>query len=499
LRHPPSPPAKPNLGNYADFITAHAQACPHKRALVDATTTLTYGELDPLITRNALALRHLGVVSGEIVGVSLPDTAAHCVMLLAVARLGAIILPMDHRWTTEEAARIAAQFAIQRMLVAPGREALAGVQTIKLDASWDSLVAAQPKTAAEFPHDDTMPMLLSMSSGTTGTPKGPLSTHAAQITRILNGAITRDDIVLTATPLYFGGGRNFSIGSLLRGATIILFPPPFHPEKLVAKIAAEKVTYTFLVPTQMRRLLQLPDDGTLLFPSLRLLVSSGAVLYPDERSEIMRRLSPNLINLYSSTEGGSVATLRPEDQGERAKSVGRVHRDVTVQIVDADDRVLPNGEVGRIRQKSPVVPDGFYNNPEETKKHFRDGWYYPGDLGHLDDDGFLYLAGRSKEMIIRGGINIYPGEIEEPLLRLPEIHDCAAVAWPSAELGEELALFVVRAGDISEADVLAHCRAVLSPYKVPKGVFFIEELPKNAHGKVTRAALASRLPPQGAP
>jgi acyl-CoA synthetase (AMP-forming)/AMP-acid ligase II len=175
--------------------------------------------------------------------------------------------------------------------------------------------------------------------------------------------------------------------------------------------------------------------------------------------------------------------------------VGRVFAHVTLQIVDDADQPVPNGIVGRIRQKSPTVPSGFHNNPEETAKHFKDGWYYPGDLGRLDDDGFLYLAGRSKEMIIRGGVNIYPGEIEEPLLALPEIHDCAAIAWPSPLLGEEVALFVVRAAPITEQEVLAACREALTPYKVPRAVFFIDELPKNAHGKVTRAALLPLLPP----
>ncbi len=483
------------LGNFADYIALHARDMPDKRALQDATHSLTYGELDPLVTQSALELRARGVADGEIIGVCLPDTAMHVTMLMATARLGAVILPMDHRWTPTETAKIARQFGIVRMLVAPGRETPAGVAAIVLDADWTDAVAGQPATTDSFPHDPARPLLLSMSSGTTGTPKGPLSTHAAQMGRALAGAIVQDDVVLMATPLYFGGGRGFSMAGLLRGATVILMPPPFGSEELVAKMNAERVTYSFLVPTQMRKLMQLPDTGTPLFPTLRLLISSGAVLYPEERAQIRRRLTPHLVNLYSSTEGGSVASLRPEHPDDKARSVGKVFDHVTVQIVDAEDRPVPNGTVGRIRQQSPTVPSGFYNNPEETAKHFKDGWYYPGDLGWLDDDGFLYLAGRSKEMIIRGGVNIYPGEIEEPLLTLPQIHDCAAVAWPSPLLGEEVALFVVRASPITEDEVLAACRAVLSPYKVPKQVFFIEDLPKNAHGKVTRAALVAQLPP----
>jgi acyl-CoA synthetase (AMP-forming)/AMP-acid ligase II len=483
------------LGNCTDYVTDHARATPAKVALRDASGSLTYAELDALVTRSALALRAKGVAMTEIVGVCLPDSIAQVVMLLAIARLGAVILPMDHRWRPEETARIAAQFAIQRMLLAPGRDPAPGVTPVHLDADWDAAVAAQPGATENFPHDNSMPLVLSMSSGTTGTPKGPLATHAMQITRALTGVITGDDVVMVATPLYFGGGRNFALSGVFRGGTVILRPPPCTPQDLVATALAERVTYTFLVPTQMRRLLELPDDGSLLFPTLRVLVSSGAVLYPAERAAVMRRLTPHLVNLYSSTEGGGVAMLLPEHAGEKADSVGKVFPHVSVQIVDAGDRPVPNGTIGRIRQKSPTTPAAFFNNPEQTAIHFKDGWYYPGDLGRLDDDGFLYLAGRSKEMIIRGGVNIYPGEIEEPLLAHPRIHDCAAVAWPSPLLGEEVALFVVPAGEITEAEVLDECRKRLSPYKVPKQVFLVDELPKNAHGKVTRAKLGARLPP----
>lgn len=481
------------LANYADYIAANARAEPDKVAVRDATASLTYAGLDTLVTQSALELRARGVTPGEIVGVCLPDTAMHVVMLLAVARAGGVILPMDHRWTAAEAARIAAQFGIRRMLAAPGREPPPGAEAVTLDASWHAAVAAQPGTG-DFPTEPGAAMLLSMSSGTTGTPKGPLSTHAAQIGRALAGLIRREDVVFMATPLYFGGGRGFALAGLLRGATVVLFPPPFQPGELAAAMQSVGATYGFLVPTQLRKLLELPDDGRLVLPTLRMLICSGAVLYPEERAAVMRRLSPHLVNLYSSTEGGSVASLGPEHQGEKAGSVGRVFPHIELQIVGEDDRVLPNGEVGRIRHKGPTLPAGFYNNPEETAKHFRDGWYYPGDLGRLDDDGFLYLAGRAKEMIIRGGVNIYPGEIEEPLLALPQVHDCAAVAWSSPMLGEEIALFVVPAGAVTEADVMQACRAILAPYKVPRQVFFLDELPKNGQGKVVRAILAGRLP-----
>jgi acyl-CoA synthetase (AMP-forming)/AMP-acid ligase II len=481
-------------GNFADSVSEIAAKWPDRTALVDVRLSLTYAELDSRVTQTANLIRSLGVTEGEIVGVGLSDTADHAVMLLATARSGAVILPMDNRWTLDEKARIAKQFGLARAFVDGGHDPIDGITTITIDDRWHADVALQPATGA-FPHDPDQPLLLSMSSGTTGTPKGTLSTHRAQLGRAKGGVILSNDVILMATPLYFGGGRGFTLGGLATGATVIMLPPPFNAEKLVEAATANKATYLFLVPTQLRRLMQLPDTGALMFPMLRVLVSSGAILFPEERAEIMRRLAPNLINMYSSTEGGGISRLMPEDQGERAKSVGRVNTGVTVQIVDDNDKVLPIGHVGRIRQKSATLPDGFYNNPEETRIYFKDGWYYPGDLGRLDEDNYLYLAGRAKEMIIRGGVNIYPGEIEEPLLRLPQIHDCAAVAWPSRMMGEEIAVFVVRAQPIEAPEIIEHCRKLMSAYKVPRGIFFIDELPKNAHGKVVRKELVKFLPP----
>ena len=232
------------LPNYAEYIAANARDIPDKVALRDASGELTYARLDALITQSALQLRARGVTSGEIVGVCLPDTAMHVVMLLAVARLGAVILPMDHRWTADEAARIAAQFRIARMLVAAGRETPPGIQGVPLDSAWHAAVARHPDIGA-FPRDVNAPMLLAMSSGTTGTPKGPLSTHAAQIGRALAGLIRREDVVFMATPLYFGAGRGFSLAGLLRGATVVLYPPPFQPAGLAAVMQAEGATYGF--------------------------------------------------------------------------------------------------------------------------------------------------------------------------------------------------------------------------------------------------------------
>ena len=165
------------------------------------------------------------------------------------------------------------------------------------------------------------------------------------------------------------------------------------------------------------------------------------------------------------------------------------------EIVDDADRVLPTGEIGHIRQRAPWLPDGYHDNPEASAAAFRHGCYYPGDMGRVGQDGCLYITGRSKDLIIRGGVNIYPDEVERVLLGHAEVLEAAVVGWPSAEFGEEVAAFVTTRGPIDEAALRAHCKAQLASYKVPRGFFAIADMPKNSAGKVVKARLRERLTP----
>ena len=484
--------------NLADAIAHHGRRRGNHPALIEGGRTVSFAELASLVNRTAAHLRSLGMDEGDIVGNAEGDTVDHVVAMLALARMGAVLLPMDHRWTTVEKERITAYFAVKGVIAAANAEDIPGARLHRSDAAWRQAVAAQ-SDSGNFPSRADAPVFLSMSSGTTGMPKGPMVTHRHMMLRMITQAITmtfnEHDRNMLATPMYFGGGRGYTLAHLLMGATVVMNPPPYQPDQLVERVNAMDITTLFLVPTLFRRLLALPDTGTPLFPKLRLLISSGSLLYPEERAQIMQRLSPHFLNAYSSTEGGAVTLLTPAHQGDKAKSVGRAQFMNEFEIVDDNDKPVAVGEVGRIRQQAPWLPDGFYKNPEETKKAFKNGWYYPGDLGRTDADGYLYLVGRVKDMIIRGGINIYPAEIEETLLKHPAIHDVAAVGWPSREMGEEIACFVVKSGEIDETAIMAVLRQNVARYKLPKQIFFVDELPKNTLGKVVRPELVRRLPP----
>ena len=480
----------------ADGIFHNARRRGSHPAIVEGTRTITYLELALLVRKTAGRLRDIGAKPGDIIGVALGDDTDHIVSLLAIAWFGAIILPMDVRWTGDEKRRVATHFGARFVLVPAGAEVVSGVETVPIDEAWRRGVAAHDGMVESVRRRD-QPLVLSLSSGTTGTPKGPLVTHGHVLGRlfiyIVSLTFNEADRFMVATPLYFGGGRFMTMAYLFIGATVVLNPPPYTPAELSQAVNERGITSLFLVPTLLRRLLEMPKASTQLFPRVRLLITSGSSLYPEERRDIMRELSPNLFNFYSSTEGGGISVLRPEDPDEASMSVGRVVFGTEAQVVDGEHQPVAAGTVGSIRYRGGTVADSFYRNPEESAAAFRDGWYYPGDLGYFDTKGFLYLAGRSKDMIIRGGVNIYPAEIEQTLATHPSVSDAAVVGWPSHQRGEEVAAFVVRRGDVTERDLLEHCRRSLAAYKLPKGIFFVDELPKSGMGKVLKATLVERL------
>ena len=479
--------------NLADMISHQARRRPGHPAIVSGDAVIPYGELDTLVRGGAAWLVDQGVRPGDVVGLALADTADHLIAHYAVARMGGIILPIDWRWTVDERRRIAEFFGATLVLVETAGELANGVV---VDASWRDQASAAD-TDREFPDDADAPVVLSLSSGTTGRPKGPALSHrqflARWITQFVTLTFSEHDRYLNAIPLYFGGGRSFSMSALYAGATVVLFPPPYEPEALIEAAARHRATTTLLVPTLLRRLLGVAAPAGLAFPSLRLLLSTGAVLHPDERAEVMARLCPGFINYYGSTEGGGVSVLMPHHPIDKASSVGATVFGVDVEIVDGHDAAVATGEIGRIRYRGPGIADGFFRDAQASAASFRDGWFHPGDLGRLDGDGFLYLAGRDDDVIIRGGVNIYPAEIEQTLLTHPMVRDVAVIAIPSDDLGEEIAAFVVASPEADRASLIAHCRAHLALYKVPKSIEIIDQLPKTALGKVVKGDLVARL------
>jgi acyl-CoA synthetase (AMP-forming)/AMP-acid ligase II len=479
--------------NLADLIASHARNRPTDPALVEDGQTITCIEAEQRVSALAGWLHELGVRAGSVVGLCLRDSADHVLMHFAVARLAAVILPMDHRWSSSERHDVARAFGASVVIHEPGAEPLAGIRCAFLEAGASLLPAVLPAP----PSDPSQPLLISLSSGTTGRPKGALVTHGQMYERFVNQWVTlslnMSDRFICVTPLYFGAARSFCMSALAAGGVVILDPPPHDPGELAAAINRSAATVCFLVPTQMRRLLEdAPEDGGLLFPWLRLLIFGGSIVGADEALKIRGRLTPNLASYYATSEGGGISVLHPREFAEHGDTVGRGTFRVEVEVVDEHDQALPRYEVGRLRFRGPGVATVFLDE-DGVRQHSPAGWFYPGDLGSLDSAGFISLRGREKDLINRGGINVYPAEIERVLAAHPAVREAAVTGRPSAVHGEEVAAFVVAATPVGSEELLSWCKARLAPYKLPREIHFVPELPKTNFGKVRKSELAAHF------
>lgn len=487
------------FANIAESLAVNARRRPDHPAIVSSEGVLGHATFARRVGQTATVLAGLGVGERDIVGIALKDTADHLVAMYACGWLGATILPLDWRWAQPEKENLAGWFQPKLILAEGDAEPIGDHAVIRLDAGWLARRDGADPEGAPMARDPDLGLLLSLSSGTTGRPKGPLLTHRLVQNRFIQHwsvlSFHEQDRHLISTPLYFGGGRMFALSHLFIGATIVLLQLPYTPEELIASVAEHRISTMFIVPTMLRRLLALPAAERPLLDGPRYVISGGSALHASEREAALARVSPNLVNYYSSSEGGAVSLLLPAHGGETVDSVGRPVFMTEVEIVDPDDRRLPAGEIGLVRYRGPGVPSELYKDPEESRAMFREGWFYPGDMGRVDASGFLYLTGRAKDMIIRGGVNIYPQDVEKTILRMDGVEDVAVVGWPSAAFGEEIAAFVVAKPGVDAAAIIAHCRAALASYKAPRDVFFVDALPKNSSGKILKKELAARLTP----
>jgi acyl-CoA synthetase (AMP-forming)/AMP-acid ligase II len=504
--------------NLAGLLRDNAARLPDKVA-VDAPEGLhTYAAVWARTQALMQWLQAQGLQPGQRVAGALRDTTDHLLLHFAVAGLGAVWVPLDHRWSAAEKAAAIAAFAASHVIAVdppaqwPGPEAgFAGSSAVS--SAMGSAMAAAGVEVPLAAGDDT-PWLISLSSGSTGRPKGALVTHTQMHERFISqwttlGFSAADRFALVS-PLCFGAGRSFGMAFLAVGGTVVLRPPPLSPEQLVLAINTSASTAVFLVPTLMRRLLALPGEGQ-LFPGLRRLLVSGEPFFPSEVAQFRARLSENLIGYYASSEGGGISVLQPAEFLTHPDSVGRASHGVELELVDEDGRVVAVGETGLVRYRGPGCARDFLDENGQPAASDAAGWFVPGDLGTCDADGYLRLVGRAKDMILRAGVNVYPAEVERVLREHAAVADVGVVGEPSASHGEQVVAFVALqsaagiegngvgdgVGDDSLAcsaeQLLAHCRERLASYKVPARIVFLPALPKAGMGKTDKKALRALL------
>lgn len=480
--------------NIADLILQFAKHQPHAPALIEAERELTYAELARLVRGTAQHLSAQGLQPGNRVALCLKDTAGHIIAMLALALTGATAIPLDWRAKPAESARFIKQLNIICTLTEPDAPPIDGAKNHPLDAQWHSAVAQAKIQEDTPPADGANVFMISATSGSTGAPKFTQMTHHQYFAAITGMfeimALSGPHRFLCTSPLYYSGGRNSCLAHLLRGDCVILYPSLFTAGEYASVIRDQNITVAVLVPTMVRQVLA-AAQATPLFPDMAALFCSGAPLHAKEKRAAQRSLSPNFQERYGTSETLAIAVLRPEDFSTRIDSVGQPHSLIDIEVVDDEDIPLPTGQTGRLRLRGPGVASPLPEQPAPA--NFRNGWFYPGEIAYLDDAKFIFLQGRTSDVIIRNGAKIYPAEIEAVLANHPSVAEAAVLAQRTAGEDDIVMAFIVAKPPALTTDLLAYCRTRLTPHKIPRHFFIIETLPKNTAGKIDKLALAENF------
>lgn len=474
---------------------------PGGPAVADAAQVLTNAELLQRVRSVAAQLAWEGVAADDVIGLRLTNRAEFVILLFAAWRIGATVTPVNPALTPAEATR-QLQDADARLLVTEdGSEPLPGIASLAISELRDDLASTTDDSAADGVVDaaDTLALLI-YTSGTTGVPKGVMLDHANLEAMAEMGraglCLGTTDHCLLVLPLFHVNGIVVSVlAPLLAGASVTI-AERFSPGTFFATVERVRPTYFSAVPTIYNMLAALPDDVQPDTSSIRFAVCGAAPASAELLARFEARYGFPLVEGYGLSEATCGSTINPVEGPRKAGTVGLPFPGQELRIAAADGTPLPQGAVGEVTVSGPNVMRGYLGRPEETVAVLADGWLRTGDVGFVDEDGYLTIVGRSKEMIIRGGENIYPKEIEDVLTSHPDVLEAAVVGMPDETWGEVVAAFLQpRPGrTIDEASVNELCAHQLSPYKRPISLTVLDVLPKNAVGKLDKRSLRDREP-----
>lgn len=493
----------------ADMFYDSAAHYPKHTAICCDGESVSYSVLAEMVSKCSNFFLENGITYGDNIGFPMNNSIESAALIMVAANIGVGLVPinptlprsaMDIAFASGDIKHIIARKAFFELCEQEGGIEVRGIK-VCLDSDYkgtipfsdlESFSSNRPEVS-QITGDETM--ILTMTSGSTGDPKPINLTQNNKYSRAMAHIklynITKDDNVLAATPLYHSLAERLVIIPLILGGTSILLPR-FTPNLWLNCIREQKVTFTIAVSAQLSQVAQLlsspfvPD-----ITSLRSIVSSSAMLEPYARTELIKKLHCDFHEMYGTSEVSTVTSINFRETFNKQQSVGKPIPNTSIHILRDDGSISDTNEIGEIACKTKLLFSGYYGMPLETKKSFANDYFKTGDLGRIDGDGYLYFCGRKKELIITGGINVYPCDIEKNIMRMPEVGECAAFSYPDDRLGEVVAVAVVlkEGVTLTKRAVNIFCAKNLADFQQPHYVFIMDDLPKNPMGKLVKSKL----------
>jgi len=509
--------------NVGTLFTKSARTFPERLAIAYGDYELTYQQANERINRLANGLTGLGVRRGENVAILLHNCPEFLETLFACFKAGFGSVPINFRLHPKECSFIIDNSeAVAVVLGEDFRESLSARRkemprvkhyiclTDPLEGMlpYETLLKNQPTSFNDEEVERDHLAWLFYTSGTTGRPKGAMLTHHNLMVMTMNffadiSPLRPEDVVLHAAPLSHGSGL-YGIPNVAKGAAnVILMSKTFAPQVVFETIQKRKVTNIFMAPAMIKRLITSPEIDKYDLSSLKCINYGGAPIYEEDLKAAVRKLGPVFVQLFGQAEAPMTISYLPKEehllegtaeQMKRLTSAGIPRTDVEVKISDFNDKELPPGQMGEIVVRGEVVMKGYWRNPEATAETLRKGWLHTGDLGIMDEKGYVYILDRAKDMIISGGENIYSREIEDVLLKHPAVFEVAVIGVPDEKWGEAVkGIVALKPGQkATEEEIIDFCKQHLASYKKPKSVDFFNAIPKNPYGKVLKMELREK-------
>jgi fatty-acyl-CoA synthase len=503
--------------NVGEWPSRWASRYPEEPCLKYQDVVLTKKEFNRRVNRLAHAFQEMGLRKGERVAALMANSHVFLEILFALSKIGGIMVPLNFRLATPELEYILNDSEPVMLIYSPEflqtAEALRGkVSTVKQlvceteggaaqDLSYESWIAEkpdqEPRVESEVALDD--PHFIMYTSGTTGRPKGAVVRQGQTQWNAINAVhlynIDRAGCTICCAPLFHIGALHASVTPNMYAGVNVVIQRFFDPVGVLKLIQENRVTSMFGIPVMFLLMSQVPEFHTTDFSSLDYFIAGGSPC-PRPLIETYMEKGVNFNQGYGMTETATAITaLRTSDALRKLGSCGKAVFHTDIRIVDLDGSDLPQGQMGEVLVKGPNVIREYWRKPEETRRSIVDGWLHTGDMGYLDEEGYLYLVDRRKDMYISGGENVYPAEVEDVIMGFPEVADVGVIGVPDEKWGEVGMAIVVKAPgtDVTEEKIVEQCRGKLARYKIPKKVAFVDQLPRTLTGKILKKDLRARF------